>query len=43
MHDHAGLQRHFDNFVRWMNMDRGHEAPGMGCPGDVHVASPRKW
>ena len=24
-------------------MDRGHEALGMRCPGDVYVASPREW
>jgi transposase InsO family protein len=38
-----GQQRRFGDFVRWMNMDRGHEALGMRCPGDVYVASPREW
>ncbi len=36
-----GQQRRFGDFVRWMNMDRGHEALGMRCPGEVYVASPR--
>ena len=39
----SGQQRRFGDFVHWMNMDRGHEALGMRCPGDVYVASPREW
>jgi hypothetical protein len=31
------------DFVRWMNMDRRHEALGTRCPGDVYVATPREW
>jgi|GEM_PF-1108258 len=39
----SGQQRRFGDFVCWMNMDRGHEALGMRCPGNVCVASPREW
>ena len=39
----AGQQRRFTDFVRWMNMDRGHEALDMRCPGDVYVPSTREW
>jgi len=39
----SGQQRRFGDFVHWMNLDRGHEALGMRCPGDVYVASPREW
>jgi transposase InsO family protein len=38
-----GQQRRFGDFVRWMNVDRGHEALGMRCPGSVYVGSPREW
>jgi putative transposase len=38
-----GQQRRFGYFMRWMNMDRGHEALGMRCPEDLYVASPREW
>jgi hypothetical protein len=37
-----GQQRRLVDFVRWMNMDRGHEAIVMRCPGCVYVASPRE-
>lgn len=37
----SGQQRRFGDFVHWMNMDRGHEALGMRCPGDAYVGSPR--
>jgi transposase InsO family protein len=36
-------QRRFGGFMRWMNEDRGHEALGMRCPGEVYRASPREW
>jgi transposase InsO family protein len=38
-----GQQRRFGNFVHWMNMDRGHEALGMRCPGEVYEPSRREW
>jgi len=42
-HTAAGQQRRFTDFVRWMNMVRGHEPLGMRCPGDVYVPSTREW
>jgi len=38
-----GQQRRFADFVRWMNMDGGHEALGMCCPGEVYAPSRREW